>query len=135
MERPTQPGRLDLHAYRWTPFVYTIDFPLDLTAATFKLQVRQYGDAAGDPLISLQNAAAPAEGMSATVVGTGDDTVSTLEIRIAEATLETLLPLSTSGLEPGENLSLVWDLPITTAELGKVRWLEGAFVLHPGVTQ
>ena len=136
MERPTQPGRLDLHAYRWTPFVFSIAFDgVDLTAAGLKADIRLYPDAPGDPLISLANAASPAQGMSIAVDLSAAAPVSVVEIRIGEATLEALLPFASNGTEPGKPVTLAWDLHITLSPIGKVRWLEGQFILHPGVTQ
>jgi hypothetical protein len=131
------PGTLNLRAYRWTPFVYLIDIiGYDLTAATFAAQVRQYRDEAGSPLITLANASSSAEGISVSVATTEGVPTSTVQLRINETTLEGILPLSSSGRPSDDpDVPLVWDLHITTAALGKVRWLQGTFTLVAGATQ
>jgi hypothetical protein len=139
-----QTGRRDLVVPRWTPFRHEIDFQgLDLTGGTFALQVRLYRDAPGDPLISLAGSTSPAEGMSVTVgtqeVDGIEMTVSTLQIRINETTIEGVLPFAVTDGAPnrraGDDVALVWDLHITATGLPKTRILEGAFTIKAGVTQ
>jgi hypothetical protein len=132
-----KPAQVALEAQRWTPFVDVTAFEgFDFSAATFALQIRQYRDAPGDPLVSLVNAAANAQGVSVTVATVeidGVDTlVSSVQIRINETTLEALL-LNAAGA--GKDIPLVYDLHITTTGLGKIRWMEGAFVIKAGATQ
>jgi hypothetical protein len=130
------PGTLPLTVQRGTPFVYRIDFPgLDLTDAGLAAQVRLYRDQPGAPLISLVSAQPLAEGLSVTTVSTADVPTSTLQIRINETTIEGLLPFPQNGLEPAEPVKLAWDLHLTISPVGKRRWIEGPFIISPGVTR
>ncbi|RZJ01810.1 MAG: hypothetical protein EON90_02035 [Brevundimonas sp.] len=127
------PGRLDLMAQRWTPFIYVIAFEgFDFSAATFAMDVRLYRDAPGAALIALTNAASNAQGVSVSV--TTDDGVPTSEvqIRINETTLEGLL-LAAAGA--GKDVVAVYDLHITGGGLAKTRWVEGSFTIRAGATQ
>lgn len=127
------PGKLDLVAQRWTPFVYVIDFEgYDFTSATFASHVRLYRDAPGDPLVALANAASNAEGVSVAVATVDSVVTSTVQLQINETTLEALL-LSAAG--PGTDVKLVWDIHITGGGLAKTRWLEGTFTIRAGATQ
>lgn len=127
------PGRLDLVVQRWTPFIFLIDFPgLDFSEATFAMQVRLYGDAPGDPILSLVNAAANAQGLSVSVTEVEGAPMSTVQIRINETTLEAIL--LNSG-KAGAPIGLVWDIHITGGGLPKTRVLEGSFTIKPGATQ
>lgn len=126
------PGTLDLVAYRWTPYVYTIDFEgVDFSAATMLSHVRLRRDAPGSPIISLANASPSSEGLSVSVVTTGGVPTSTIQIRINETTLEGIL--LNAGV-PGEDVVLSWDIHITGGGYPKSRFLEGRFVIKPGVT-
>ena len=126
------PGSLDLVAYRWTPYVYQIDFVgLNFTDATMLSHVRLKRDAPGTPIISLANASPSAEGLSVSVVTTGGVPTSTIQIRINEATLEGIL--LNAGV-PGDDIVLAWDIHVTGGGYPKTRWLEGRFVIKPGVT-
>lgn len=136
MTTVTRAGDLPLRAQRWTPFFYSIDFPgFDFTSATFKLQVRQYRDASGDPLIDITNASAGAEGLSVTTAVDDGITTSTVLIQINETTIEGVLPLASSGRPADDpDVPLVWDLHVTLSGK-KQRWLEGSFTIIAGVTQ
>lgn len=129
------PGTLDLRVQRWTPFTYAIAFPFDFTGATMAMHVRSYRDAPGSPLINLQNATAPAQGLSVSVATVGGVTTSTVQIRIDETTIEALLPFPASGVRAGEDVPLVWDIHITGGGFAKSRWIEGAFIIKSGATQ
>ena len=125
----------DLYAYRWTPFLEL--FPIegiDLTGATLAMEVRPYRDAPGSALITLAPAVSSAEGLSLSVATAGGIPTTTIAVRINETTIEALLPFPASGVEPGANVSLVYDMHITATGLGKRRWFEGAFIVVPGVT-
>lgn len=129
------PAHVPLVAQRWSPFVdITAIEGFDLSAATFAMHVRLYRDAPGDPLISLTNAASNAQGVSVSVATVEGQPVSSVQIRINETTLESLL-LNPTAAETGKDVGLVYDLHITTAGLGKVRWMEGAFMIRAGATQ
>src|SRR5690606_18954517 len=113
-----QTGKRDLVVPRWTPWKHEIDVVgLDLPGGTFAMQVRLYRDAPGDPLIDLENATAPAEGISVSVAEIDDEPVSTLTIRINETTIEGVLPFAVSSgspnRSPGADVALVWDLHIS----------------------
>jgi hypothetical protein len=130
------PGTLPLTVQRGTPFVYRIDFPgLDLTEAGLAAQVRLYRDQPGTPLMSLVSAQPLAEGLSVAVTSAEGVPTSTLQIRINETTIENLLPFPTNGLEPSARVELVWDLHLTISPVGKRRWIEGPFIISPGVTR
>lgn len=127
------PGTLPIRAQRWTPFIYLIDFiGYNFVSASFGMHVRLRPDAPGSALITLAGAASPAEGISATVVTTGGVPTSTVEIRIAEATLEGVL---LNAGRAGEDVVLAYDLHITGGGLPKTRWVQGSFTIEPGVTQ
>lgn len=144
------PGTLDLTAQRWVPFVYLIDFPfVDLTDATFASMGRLYKDAPGAPLFSLANAASNAEGVSVSVatgvmgyeidgVTYDNITVSTVQIRINETTIEGVLPfVVTSGLpnrKPGDDVSFAWDFVMTGGGFAKSRFFQGLFTIEGGAT-
>lgn len=132
-----QAGTLDLQVPRWTPFVYYIDFPgIDFTTGTgavMAMDVRLYRDAPGSAQIALANAASDdVQGLRMSVATVDGLPVSTLRIRIEEATIEGVL--LNSG-KAGADVSLVWDLHITGGGFIKTRWLEGAFTIKAGVTQ
>ena len=127
------PGKLDLVVQRWTPFVFLIDFEaFDFSAATMIAEVRLRGDAPGSAIISLTNAASNAQGLSVNVETTDDIPTSTVQIRINETTLEAIL---LNAGKVGSDVVLAWDIHITGGGLPKTRWLEGSFIIRPGVTQ
>ncbi len=122
----------DLRVERWTPA--RIDIPcigFDFTGQQLTLQVRQYRDAPGEPLINLANSAAPAEGLSLVVDLSGTLPVTTISIRINETTLEGVLPFPVSGVAPGADVVLAYALHVGTGA-AKMRFLEGNFTLVPG---
>jgi hypothetical protein len=126
------PGKLDLTLLRWQPFNYTIDFPgIDFTGATFKAEFRQYTDAPDPALISLANASSPSQGISVTVADVDGVTVSSVELRITEATIEGL-PFTNPR---GTDFLMVWDLVITGGGFPKTRWIQGNAPVHGGSTQ
>lgn len=132
-----KPARVDLVAQRWTAFVdVTAIEGFDLSSATFAMHLRLYRDAPGAPLVNLANALSSAQGISVSVetveIEGVETTVSLVQIRIDEPTLEGLL---LNAGKPGEDVTLVYDLHITTTGLGKVRWMEGSFIIRAGATQ
>lgn len=131
---------LDIAVDRWAPFSDSINFEgFDFTGGTFSLQARLYRDAPGDPLISLTNSTAPAQGLSVAVTTTDGVPTSVLAIRINETTLEGVLPFAVTDGAPnrkaGTDVELVWDLQITATGFPKARWLEGVFTINAGVNQ
>lgn len=126
-------GQLNLTANRWEPFIYTIDFEgFDYTGATFAMQVRAVKDSGGTPLVSLGTVGSVGtEGITITGVTTTDGVPTTgISIRINEATVEGL----PEPAELGDDVTLYYDLQITPSGGNKYRALEGAFVVHAGVT-
>jgi hypothetical protein len=115
------PSTLDLLAQRHAPFVYDLLFEgIDLSAASFWLQVRLVPDAAGSALINLVNAPAGSPGISAVL--SGSDTIVT--IRIHEASLEAL----TLSTDP--DLALSYDLQIEPLGGDREVYLAGQFVVE-----
>lgn len=126
------PGKLDLVAQRWTPYVYVIDFEgYDFSAATFAMDWRLYRDAEFAQL-SLANAASNAEGISCSVATVGGVPTSSVQIRVNETTLEAML---LGAGTPGADVSLYQDLHITGGGLPKTRWIEGKVIIRAGATQ
>jgi hypothetical protein len=129
-----KPARFALEADRWTPFVTTIEFEgVDLTGAVFEAHIRLLPDTPGAPLVDLDTVTtAAAEGVRLiSVIGTGDDAVSSVGIRINETTMEGL-PVSA---ELGLNTRLYWDLHITPSGGVKQVYAGGEFIVRAGVTQ
>lgn len=130
------PGSYDITVQRNAPFLPdTLDFEgYDFTAATFALQVRSNRGASGAALLSLTGQTAGIEGLSVTTSVTEGVTTSHVQIQINEATIDALLPASSNGQKLGTDVVLYYDLVITGGGVGKVRWLEGRFTIHEGVT-
>ena len=124
-------GTLALEAQRWTPFVYQIEFQdINLTGATYAMQVRDRKDG-GQVRATLAGTATPgAEGVR--LVGVVDGT-STLEIVIAEATMEAMDIASDAG-SPGSDGLAFWDLHITPSGGSKFVALAGDFIVKAGAT-
>lgn len=131
------PGRMDIRANRWTPLIFAFEMPgYDFSAAAFAQHVRLRRDTPGAALITLANAAAGTQGLSATVAFDDDGIpTTTVTIRIDEATIEALLPFPANGLPADEpDVSLVHDIHITPNGGIKARWVEGAFTIFAGAT-
>lgn len=117
---------------RWTPWKVAIEFVgFDLTGGTFRSQFRSFLDQASAPLIDLQNASGTAEGISVSVATVSGVTISTLELRINETTIEGL-PFTNPR---GGDLELFWDLHIAATGLPKWRALQGEVPIKAGSTQ
>lgn len=130
------PGTRHLVAPRWVPFVHTIRYKnLNLTGATFRTHIRRNWDALGAALINLTNAAAGAQGISIVTVTDAEGTHSDVTIQIDEANLEALEPPATSGVSPGADVPLVWDMHITPSGGTKYVSLRGTFTIQAGSTQ
>jgi hypothetical protein len=131
-------ARGDLRVDRWVPANISIPFEgFDFTTpANLTMQVRLYPDATGDPLISLTETTAPAQGLSMSIETEDGLTTSTLNIRINETTIESLLPFPSNGTEPGAEVELWYAVHFSAAAYtGKRRWLEGKFIIIPGANQ
>lgn len=128
----------DLYLERWAPVDLSIPFEgFDFTGVSdLTLQIRDYPDAPGDPLLALAVAAPPTQGLSMAVATVGGLTTSTLRILIGEATLEALLPYPANGAGEGESIELAYAVHFSaTAYPTKRRWLEGAAIIVPGANQ
>lgn len=100
--------------------------PVDLSGYTLALQVRMYGLAGGDALISLTTVTTATEGVRIV-----EATAGQVEIRITDATLETLPEPG----KPGSSVSYVYDLVLTDPTGLRQVYAEGAFIIQPGVTR
>lgn len=135
-------GWCDLAANRWEPFVNVFRFEgRDFTGATFAAEVRDRKDG-GFARASLATVSSVgAEGIKLVSVATeaidfGGETgvldvpVSTLSLRINEATMEAMAV----AREAGDDGTIWWDMQVTPAGGVKYRALEGIFTVRAGVT-
>lgn len=125
--------RLDLEADKRTPFVYTIAvMGVDLSDATYLMQVRQREGDDGSPLlVATVSATYEPEFKYADAKGrehTGPATAIVLSI--PEMDLEAL-PFAANRQRP---LELVYDLHVTPDGGLKQVLVEGKFTVSPGVT-
>lgn len=125
-------GQLNLAANRWEPFVYTIDFEgLDLTGATFAMQVRDRKDGGFVRADLSTVTSVGTEGVTLAGVTTADGlTTSSISIRINEPTMEAM----GVAREIGADGVVWWDMQITPSGGVKYRALEGTFTVKAGVT-
>ncbi len=108
---------------------------VDLSSATFVMQVRALPGDTGTPMLDLATIAAPAQGLSAsydTAFLYGGTTVpaTILRIIINETSLEALA-LGTPHEQP---LTLHYDMHVTPSPGKKSVLLAGRFIINPGVT-
>lgn len=132
------PVTLNLTAQRWAAYVETpIAFEgRDYSEATLAMQLRQYRDATGSPLVSLTTQDAGTQGLSCVVTTDGDDNpTSWITIQIDEATLEAVLPWPANGQKANTDVVLFHDLVITGGGHAKRRRAAGTFTIQPGATQ
>ena len=108
------------------------------SAATFRMEVRNLPGDSGTALVTLTNASAGSQGISATYDakyplpdGRGTAPTTIIRIQIDEATLEALA-LATPANEP---LALHYDLHATPSGEPKRVVCFGTFTIKPGVTQ
>lgn len=154
-----KPAEITLTADRWVPFVHSFTFiGEDFGFAPLVAQIRMAPDIPGSPLISLGALAAPAQGLSSEYsasdtmdnhvlagrlssiptgyLGSDIETLSIIEMRIDEATIEGLpFPGSGGAGERGDDLTLAWDMHITPVGGIKTKYIGGKFVVRAGVTQ
>ena len=98
----------------------------DLTGWTAALQVRLYGLAGGAALISLATVTTAIEGIRLV-----EPTAGQMEIRITDATLETL---PASG-KAGASVTFSYDLLLTDPTGLEQAYAYGDFIVQPGVTR
>ncbi|MDB5733213.1 MAG: hypothetical protein JWQ03_3108 [Variovorax sp.] len=131
------PGTLNLRAGRHVPFTYTMDFVgIDLTGADLQAQVRLKPDTPGSPLIDLPDGVlSGATGLRFLSVSTTDGIpTSIVTMFITEADMEDGAKVP-SAVEPGDDVTLSWDMQITPSGGVKSVYLRGAFIVEGGVTQ
>lgn len=104
------------------------DDAVDLTGKTFALDVRAVAGE-GDALISLDSTAST----SANGIRTASST--DIVIQIDQPTMKAALEAArTAGLmDPGKNARLTYDLLVEDADGFAQVWIEGDFIIKPGV--
>ena len=106
------------------------DAAYDLTGWSAAMQVRLYGAAPDDPVISLANVTSDSEGVWIVEPAEG-----LVRIRIDETTLAAAWNALGGGVEAGDPIrGLRYDLVLTPPAGGDEVWIEGEFTLYPGVT-
>ncbi|MBB4154186.1 hypothetical protein GGQ80_002096 [Sphingomonas jinjuensis] len=122
-----QVARLPLGGRRFQPLSRTIMLtaPHDLSAAAFRLQVRETPNAPGAPLVDLRTVGDPeAEGIIVLrSEERGRSFRTTIAIRVAEATMAALPYFG----EQGDDVVLAYDLQVTPVGGDRSVWLEGEF--------
>lgn len=111
-------------------FPFEIDGePYDLTSWSAALQVRLYGAAGGSALISLANVTSDTQG-----VWIIEPSEGIVRVRVDEATLSTLWTTLGGPAEAGDPITLAYDLVMTPPAGGDEVWMQGDFIIQPGVT-
>ena len=125
---------MDLTADRWTPFVWDIDFEeRDLTGAAFAVEVRDRRDG-GFVRATLGTVTTEVQGVRLLGVATVDGVVvSSIRMRISEATMEAMTNAADAGLL-GSDGAAWWDMHITPAGGDKAVALAGPFIIKAGAT-
>lgn len=136
---------LPLLAYKRVPFLEPDGATLVIigpnwSGATFKMELRNNPGDTGTALLSLANASAGSQGISASYVSSyayidatgaaATAPATKVLIQIDEATIEGLL----LGTPPDKPLELFYDLHITPSGEPKRVYCEGTFTIKPGVT-
>lgn len=110
---------------------------VDWSAGTFKMEVRAEPGDSGTPLVTLANAAAGAQGISASYDAgymhpTTKAAVGATIIRpqINETTIEALA----LAADPARAVAAHYDIHATISGMGKFVLAYGAFSIKPGVT-
>jgi len=130
-----------LTARRNAPLIFALPVYIgaalaDLTGYAGKLQVRRYGKAPGDPLLGIETASSPAEGIR---FGWRVDDARQTDLpesgwfRVL-ITAEAIDQLPAASL-PGEPATFSYDLIVTPASGKAATWMEGDFIVLPGVTE
>ena len=103
--------------------------PIDFTGWTGELEVRLYGAQPGDAIISLSNVASDIEG-----VWIIEPSAGAIQVSIERETLADAFTALGGPAEAGSNITLVYDLILTTPTGDPEIWMQGAFIFNPGVT-
>ena len=150
-----QPGQYDIYADRWVACSRTFTLlGVDLTGASFASQIRQVSDLGGTAMVTLGvGASATVDGIRLLYGGTDIITnhitagrlasvpegyLSSTSVAISQlAYFITAVTMATLPLpaERGTNTNLAWDITITPSGGVKDKYLGGAFIVRPGVSQ
>lgn len=126
------PGFLPLAGNRNTPFVATLPFPIDLTDAVMKAQVRDRKDGGTLRAELLTVETVNTEGFRLISVTTvGSVTTSLVAMRINKATMQAMPKSSPVG----DDMQLYWDMAITPDGGVQQIYVRGPFTVWAGVTQ
>lgn len=128
-----QVGRLSLGGRRYQAYSKTIRLVgVDLTGASFRMEVRMLPNTPGAPLLALGTVGtAAAEGIRLVSVEQVDgQPVSTLGLRVNKSSMEAL-PFSG---ELGDDSAFAYDLMVDPSGGLEQVWLAGPFVAQAGVT-
>lgn len=133
------PARLPLTTWRNGRFVEELPFtgpifggveaPVDFTGWQARMQIRLYGAAAGDPIITLLNVTSDVQG-----VWIIEPSQGIIRVRVDQETLAAAWAAVGGSVEPGEPIKLKYDLLLTPPTGGGEPWAEGDFIITPGVT-
>lgn len=126
-------ARLALGGKRYQAYSKTMRFVgVDLTGATFRMEVRLKPNTPGEPEIALNTVtSAAAEGVRLVgVEAINGKPVSTIGIRINKTTMEGLPYLG----ELGNDDTFAYDLMVKPVGAIEQAWVEGAFVAQAAVT-
>lgn len=136
-------AKFDITAFKRVPFggasgnADIVILGLDWSGATFKMEIRTNPGDTGTALVSLTNASAGAQGISATYNATYAHPVTGAEVPatiirplINETTIEGLA----LGARPSDPVDLFYDLHVTPSGSTKRVIMRGKFVIDPGVT-
>lgn len=134
---------LNIGAFKRVPFGGASgegDIPVisvDWSGATFKMELRVNPGDTGTALVSLTNAAAGSQGISATYEdayampdGSGTVIATIIRPQIDEATIEGLA----LGARTSDPVELYYDIHVTPSGSAKRLLCFGKFTIYPGVT-
>ncbi len=128
-----QVARLPLGGRRYQAYAKTLRFVgVDLTGASFRMQVRMLPNTPGAPLLALETVASgAAEGIRLIgVEQVNGQPVSTIGIRVNKTSMQAL---PYAG-ELGDDSAFAYDLMVNPAGGLEQVWLAGDFVAQAGVT-
>lgn len=104
---------------------------VQLVGYAARAQVRLYGAQPGNPKIDLPGVTTPIEGARIVAPGTA---VAAVQLRIDKETLLGAHAALSGNVEPGAVMTLAWDLIMTLPDGSDEVWMEGSFIMQPGVT-
>lgn len=134
---------VNFEAYRNAPFggasgvADFVEWGVDLSAAAFRMEIREAPGGTGPALVTLTDAAVDAEGIHATLdmayyhpVAGVQGMATVIRPFIAEATMQGL----PAAAPARDDKVLYYDLHITVPGLPKQVYFYGTFTVKPGVT-